>query len=125
MTFDKPTFDLYQDLVSDVENEIEISIAKHGLQAFRPMGTGPAVKLLHHIVPQDHFSAHTLALAFTHEVDRKSNATGNNSVTWRDILLEEVFEALAESEPAALRHELVQVLAVAAKMVLKLDGGTV
>lgn len=33
-------------------------------------------------------------------------------VTWADILLEEVFEAMAESDPAKLRAELVQALAV-------------
>ena len=33
--------------------------------------------------------------------------------TWRHILLEEVYEALAETDPAALRTELIQVAAVA------------
>jgi hypothetical protein len=33
--------------------------------------------------------------------------------TWKDILKEEVFEAFAESEPDALRAELIQVAAVA------------
>lgn len=45
----------------------------------------------------------------------------NVETTWRDILLEEVFEALAESDVAALRTELVQVAAVAAKWVEALD----
>ena len=38
---------------------------------------------------------------------------GDRPGTWADILLEEVFEALAEDEPGALVHELVQVAAVA------------
>lgn len=34
-------------------------------------------------------------------------------LTWSDILLEEVYEALAEEDPVALEIELVQVAAVA------------
>lgn len=40
---------------------------------------------------------------------------------WRAILLEEVHEALAESDPAALRTELIQVAAVCAAWVHDLD----
>ena len=40
-------------------------------------------------------------------------AARNGSVTWADILLEEVFEALAESDPERLSTELIQVAAVA------------
>jgi hypothetical protein len=42
-------------------------------------------------------------------------------VCWIDILLEEVFEAAAESDPARLRIELVQVAATAVKWVEILD----
>lgn len=42
-------------------------------------------------------------------------------VTWKDVLLEEVYEALAESDPQKVRAELVQVGAVAARMVLAID----
>ena len=45
----------------------------------------------------------------------------HGKVTYRDILLEEVFEALAESNPARLRVELVQVAAVAVAWVEKID----
>lgn len=34
-------------------------------------------------------------------------------VTWRDIATEEFYEALAESDPALLREELIQLAAVA------------
>lgn len=44
-------------------------------------------------------------------------------LTWRDILLEEVFEALAEDGPEKLRAELVQVAAVAVAMIESLDRG--
>ena len=43
------------------------------------------------------------------------------TITWTDILLEEVFEALAETDPARLREELVQVAAVALAIVEDLD----
>ena len=42
-------------------------------------------------------------------------------VSYRDILEEEVFEAFAESDPAKLRAELIQVAAVTVAWVEKLD----
>lgn len=41
--------------------------------------------------------------------------------TYADILLEEVFEAMAESDPTALRTELVQCAAVAVAWIQKID----
>ena len=46
-------------------------------------------------------------------------AEGN--VSWADILLEEVYEALAERDPEALRRELVQVVAVGFAWIEDLD----
>lgn len=48
-------------------------------------------------------------------------AAKTGTVTWADILLEEVGEAFAESNPAKLRAELVQVAAVAAQWVEAID----
>lgn len=45
----------------------------------------------------------------------------NNSLTWRDILHEEVTEAFAETDPDKLRAELIQVAAVAAAWVEAID----
>jgi hypothetical protein len=45
----------------------------------------------------------------------------NGGADWRAILLEEVHEALAESAPARLRAELVQVAAVAVAWVGAID----
>lgn len=42
-------------------------------------------------------------------------------LTWRDILIEEVYEALAETDPAKLRAELVQVAAVCATWIYDID----
>lgn len=41
--------------------------------------------------------------------------------TWRHILTEEFYEALSETEPAALRTELVQVAAVAQAWIEAID----
>ena len=41
--------------------------------------------------------------------------------TWTDILTEEIAEAFAETDPAALRAELVQVAAVAVQWVAAID----
>ncbi len=41
--------------------------------------------------------------------------------TWEAVLLEEVYEALAESDPAKLRAELIQVAAVCLRWVDQLD----
>lgn len=43
------------------------------------------------------------------------------TLTWRHILAEEFFEAMAESEPGPLRAELVQTAAVAVKWIQSLD----
>lgn len=48
-------------------------------------------------------------------------ATAAGRLTWRAILCEEVAEALAESNPAALRAELLQVAAVAVQWAEALD----
>jgi hypothetical protein len=45
-------------------------------------------------------------------------------VTWLDILTEEFFEAMAETDPAKLRAELVQVAAVATAWVEAIDRRT-
>ncbi len=45
-------------------------------------------------------------------------------LTWTDILLEEVLEALAEREPGTLRAELVQVAAVAVAWIEAIDRRT-
>lgn len=60
------------------------------------------------------YEAHSLALIFTRNTDDRFSRTRTEQPgTWRDILLEEVFEALAEVDPDRLFTELVQVSAVA------------
>jgi hypothetical protein len=48
-------------------------------------------------------------------------ASANGNTDWTLILLEEVYEALAESDRAKLREELIQVAAVVVNWVEELD----
>jgi hypothetical protein len=48
-------------------------------------------------------------------------AAESGAVTWRHILIEEVAEAFAETDPARLREELVQVAAVALQWIEAID----
>ena len=59
-------------------------------------------------------------LAAREQRNRNDN-TDPDAITWTDILIEEVWEALAESEPESLREELIQVAAVCVGWVEDLD----
>ncbi|WP_329520293.1 nucleoside triphosphate pyrophosphohydrolase [Spirillospora sp. NBC_01491] len=50
-----------------------------------------------------------------------ATASSRGDLTWRHVLTEEFYEALAESEPGPLRTELVQTAAVAVKWVQSID----
>ncbi len=50
-----------------------------------------------------------------------NDAFKTGTCTWRHVLLEEVFEALAEPEGLKLRAELIQVAAVCLRWVDQLD----
>jgi len=71
-----------------------------------------------------------------HRIDGSSNDYENRSIeahrltdlhtredrlTWADVLLEEVYEALAEENPDKLRAELIQVAASAMKWIEAID----
>lgn len=51
-------------------------------------------------------------------------ALKSNSATWRDVLLEEVYEALAEGDPTRLRAELIQIGAVCTAWAEAIDRRT-
>lgn len=82
-----------------------------------PDGTGPRSRPLHDWGISS-ARAETLATLFTDATDA---AAKRGEVTWRHILLEEVFEALAEADPAKLRTELIQVAAVATQWAEAID----
>lgn len=89
-----------QDLVlAQVKGEIAASIVKHGTQHL-PDGTSDG---WHNTALANHYRS----------VCEASNRI--DQLTWKDVLLEEVYEALAETDPKKLVEELVQVAAMAAK----------
>lgn len=99
--------------LEDIGTEREAQFKKWGPQ-HHPDGTGPdGLDLVsHHDFP-------TLRDIYREMCDV---AAEHGAVTWRHILLEEVFEGLAEEDPAALRKELIQVAAVAAAWVEDIDS---
>ena len=54
-------------------------------------------------------------------VENAKGVPSDRNAAWDGVLLEEVFEALAESDPAKRRAELVQVAAVAVNMIEAID----
>jgi predicted house-cleaning noncanonical NTP pyrophosphatase (MazG superfamily) len=90
-------------VLANVASERDAQDRMWGVQEF-PDGTGPEFTALAEDAKRD-----------------CSAAWSRGELTWRHILTEEFFEALAESEPGALRTELVQTAAVAVKWVQSLD----
>jgi hypothetical protein len=97
--------------LADTFNERARQDAKWGQQSW-PNGTGKhSTPLAFHKTQILHDnSAIFLAVIATASTDARAAA---GTVTWRDIFLEEVFEAVAESDTTALRAELIQTAAVA------------
>ncbi len=85
--------------LTGTDRECDHADAKHGQQIDMPDGTGE---------PGD-VGAAELAKRVTEQLAR------TRRVTWRHVLLEEVREALAETDPDLLAAELVQVEAVCAR----------
>jgi hypothetical protein len=94
----------WRTLFGDVDAEIERADVVWGDNADLPNGTDPAYTTLADYAKQDTDAAH---------------AAG--SLTWLHVLNEEVCEAFAETDPVALRAELVQVAATALRWVRALD----
>ncbi|GAA2159263.1 hypothetical protein [Glycomyces lechevalierae] len=78
-----------------------------------PDGTGPKVVLAGGNAWMEEHAEHARRECQT--------AADAEAVTWRHILREEVYEAFAEFDPAALRAELVQVAAVAVAWIEAID----
>jgi hypothetical protein len=94
-------------ILGEVMNELDRAVKKHGPQLTVPMFDLPVGK----IVASGHDAKRSCQIAFE---------TGRGS--WADILLEEVAEAMDETnDPEALRQELIQAAAMAVAMVRALD----
>ncbi|MGW4030768.1 hypothetical protein ACWEFL_15850 [Streptomyces sp. NPDC004838] len=101
-------------VLADITAERRRQDARWGVQN-HPDGTGP-----------DHLVLDTIPVALAAHAARElcQRYTDMGIVTWRDILTEESCEALAETDPARLRAELVQVAAVCAAWAEAIDRRT-
>lgn len=95
---------MIEDVLKEVSNEVNRQYALWGEQN-HPDGTD-----------QELFSEPLRVRRDQYEVAHSADA-----LTYRHILLEEVYEALAEEDKNMLREELIQVAAVAVSWVQKLD----
>jgi hypothetical protein len=95
-----------------IREEREAQDTKWGEQN-HPDGTGPKTPIVVGIARM-----HEAATAARQACQR---AASEGDVTWRHILLEEVFEAFTEEDPAELRTELIQVAAVAQQWIEAID----
>jgi len=105
-------------ILGEIARERMAQRVKHGDQSHLPDGTGPRTRVLE---PVNEVSDAAVLLARWAK-DATDTAAKNGTVTFTDILLEEVFEALAESDPARLRAELIQVAAVTVQWIEALDA---
>lgn len=102
--------------LADVAIERDRQDHKWGLPHDTANGTGPDI-----VAPGLPFTYQELRDMTQEKVDQaKDEGTSKLSL----VLLEEVFEALAESDDPALRTELIQVAAVAVKWVEIIDART-
>lgn len=107
----------YQILI-EVAQERKRQDQKWGEQN-HPDGTGPSQHLLGMgYYDTMSFDFEDIAEACKQRTDRHAK---KGTVTFADILLEEVFEALAEEDQDRLRTELIQVAAVATQWAQKID----
>ncbi|MEU0087218.1 hypothetical protein [Streptomyces sp. NPDC006274] len=96
-----------------IDRERQTQLAKFGDQHHRD-GTGP-----------DRVWSFTGPASFVASTAREAveqlAAEGDGYVSWLDIALEEFAEAAAESDPARLRAELIQVAAICAAWIYDID----
>jgi hypothetical protein len=110
---DLPFWNRRQQMLADVNAERNAQIAKWGPQS-HPDGTGGRMNVGGTTVDPAALRDYMRRLC-----DAKAQ---RGEGTWLDILFEEVFEAAAEYDPAALRKELVQVAAVAGAWIEDIDS---
>ncbi len=110
---------LRRPVLREIDAERVCQDAKWGQQNHTD-GTGPYIRILARTdvnLDLDLRTCEELANIFKAKCGGNTPAQDN----WRDILLEEVFEAMAEEDATALRTELIQVAAVAVSWVEAID----
>lgn len=96
-------------LAIDIERDAQV--AKWGDQQHPDLEPGRVVN------GRDRFAD----MAFAHKA-HNDRAAKDGTIDWTGILLEEVYEALAESNPVRLREELVQSAAVIVAWIEDIDS---
>jgi hypothetical protein len=96
----------------ELDAERSRQLRKFGDQR-HPDGTGPSIDVWAPLLPADR--------AADAARTRCQRAAERGDLTWQHILDEELAEARAESDPARLRAELIQIAAVCAAWVSDLD----
>jgi hypothetical protein len=102
-----------QDVLAEVAAERKRQNAKWGEQN-HPDGTGPET----YWQLDDDERANDAARIYRVITQQRAE---RGELTWKDIWLEEIAEALAENDPAKLRAELVQAVAVGVAWIEKID----
>lgn len=111
-------------VLDEIARERARQTAKHGDQSHLPDGTGPDIRLMGVPVIGAGWDlvAEDLADWAKKRCKRASqNEGGDGTITYEHILTEEWAEAIAESDPAKLRAELIQVAATAVQWIETID----
>jgi hypothetical protein len=107
--------------ISSVLAERERQDVKFGEQDLAD-GTGPTVQPLFTLAPHSWNGYSPTAVRVMQDAQRTTDRLAETgAATWRDVLLEEVFEAIAARDDESLRRELVEVAAVAVQWVEAID----
>lgn len=110
-------------VLTEVAAERQRQTDKHGNQADLPNGTGAGHwhQMDNYYIRRHGIRNDDLAEWAKARTDQASRSQGDGSVTFEHILTEEWAEAIAESDPCALRAELIQVAAVAVQWIEAID----
>lgn len=95
------------DIVSEVMDEVASAAAQHGDQLERPW----------RVLPRAQYGVIGQEMA-QREVEERGEA---EMLSWADILIEEVAEAVDEDDPILARAELIQVAAMAMAAINAID----
>jgi hypothetical protein len=106
-------------ILAELAAERARQTAKHGDQSHLPDGTGPRMAApTYGLDYRDAYAEYAKARCKA----ASQNEGSDGSITFEHILTNEWAEAIAESDPRALRAELVQVAAVAVQWIEAIDA---
>lgn len=103
-------------VLDEIKEERKRQDRKWGVQN-HPNGTGPQNRFL----AVESYPHNTYKEIADNAIGMTDNHARRGDLTYADIFLEEVFEAMAESDPEKLRVELIQCAAVAVAWAEKID----